>query len=102
MTAAKWALDGSAWSRLTLDGRLAPVACRFQHFAHQDELGFVDVGGFDDHRQSADRLAEAGGDVALQLGELDQVALALLAEIDAVGIDDQFETTPSAARNRAG
>ena len=37
------------------------------------------------------RCVELLGDVALQLGELHEVAKSLLAEVDAVGIDDDFE-----------
>ena len=43
------------------------------------------------HDEPADARAELAGDVLLQVGELDEVAVGLLAEIEAVGIDDELD-----------
>src|SRR5271156_6559196 len=61
------------------------------HFAHQSQFGLVDRGRFDDHHQRPDRRIELARDVALKLRELNEVGESLLAEINAVRIDDEFE-----------
>jgi hypothetical protein len=44
----------------------------------------------DDHQQPPDRRPQRAGDVTLQPGELDQVAVPLGAEVDAVRVGDQL------------
>ena len=45
----------------------------------------------DHHQQPPGRAAELAGHVLLQRGELDQVAVALGAEVDAVRVGDQLD-----------
>ena len=62
-----------------------------ERVAHQGDLGQIDRRRLYDHHQRPDGRVELLGDVALQLGELHEVAESLLAEVDAVRIDDEFE-----------
>ena len=59
--------------------------------AHHGQVRLVDVGRFHDEVEPADREIEALGDSLHQVGELDEVAVSLGAEVDRVGVDDCCE-----------
>src|SRR5258706_13595676 len=58
--------------------------------AHQPDLGGVDVRRFDRHGQRANSRAEVSGDAVLERCELDQVHVALGAEVDRVRVDGEL------------
>src|ERR1017187_1598223 len=62
-----------------------------QHARQVTAFGLVDVRRLDHHQQPSGRPAELAGHVLLQRGELDQVAVALGAEVDAVRVADQLD-----------
>ena len=59
--------------------------------AHQLPLRLVHVRRLRVDDQRAERGAELPGDVLLEAGELDEVAVRLLAEVEAVRVDDELE-----------
>jgi hypothetical protein len=55
------------------------------------------MGGLRVHDQPPDPTAELGGYVLLHVRELDEVAVGLLAEVEAVCVDDELERAARAA-----
>src|SRR5712691_3087516 len=94
-----WLLTSSAGGKVDIGLQIKPcnsllmkltALCRRDDAPHQVKLGLINVGRLYRHRQRADPDAKVAGHASLKRSQLDEIGIALRAEVDGIRVDGEL------------